>query len=70
MSRNKYKKGDLLKCVKSASPGYKEGQKYRVETSDNMLGLKASDGFFDPLEMLVSSFEKVEEFVLKKPVAK
>lgn len=70
MSRNKYKKGDLLKCVKSASPGYKEGQKYRVETVDNVLGLKASDGLFDPIVMLVSSFEKVEEFVLKKPVVK
>ncbi len=52
--------GDTLECTISMSPGYKKGQHYEVVADEKgNLGLWGSDGYFDPLGMLVSSFIKV-----------
>lgn len=54
------KVGDKMECMKSASPGYKEGSVYVVcEDVAGVLGLMGDDGYFDPLSLLVSSFRKL-----------
>lgn len=53
----KKKDGDVLICVKSASPGYTEGKEYTVFTNKHgFTCLMADDGLEDIISMLVSSF--------------
>ncbi len=52
--------GDKLICTTSMSPGYKVGKTYEVVAdAKGTLGLWGSDGFFDPLGLICSSFMKV-----------
>lgn len=51
--------GDKLVCTLSMSPGYREGETYEVVADDRgTLGLWGRDGYFDPLNLLVSHFRK------------
>lgn len=62
MAKKKFKDNDLVVCIMSASPGYKKGNNYTVVTNDKgQLGIKADDGFFDLLSMMVSEFRHQEE---------
>lgn len=51
-------------CIKSESPGYREGNVYTVTQRSGDVGLLGEDGFFDPWENLVSSFKpyKAKDF--------
>lgn len=55
----KFENGKTYVCVKSASPGYKAGQKYTAYTraKDGFVCFRGSDGFEDVCFMLVSSFK-------------
>lgn len=55
----KFKEGDLLVCIKSASPAYTEGKTYEVFINDKgWKCLMGDDGLQDIMSMMVSVFKK------------
>lgn len=68
--------GSKIVCTKSMSWFYKEGKEYEVVKADgttlgsygfkDQLGVISEDGYFDPFEMLMSVFEKKEDYEVKQ----
>lgn len=62
MVKSKLVKGKTYTCIDSKSCGYKVGQEYIPYLNDKgVLVLKASDGFEDPVDKLVSQFREVRD---------
>lgn len=54
-----FQESEIYECVKSESPGYKLGKRYKAYKNDKfILCLKGSDGYEDPCENLISQFRK------------
>lgn len=57
-NNTKFKEGDTVMCIKSASVAYTEGQTYEVYKNDKgWLCITGDDGLEDICSMLVSSFK-------------
>lgn len=53
----KWKAGQSYVCIKSASPGYREGEVYTAYANDKgVTCLRGRDGYEDICTMLVSTF--------------
>jgi hypothetical protein len=58
-NRTKFKPGDSVVCIKSASCAYTEGRVYKVYKNDKgWTCITGDDGLEDIMSMLVSSFKK------------
>ena len=59
-NNTKFKEGDVVVCIKSASVAYTEGKTYEVYKNDKgYLCMTGDDGLEDIVSMMVSSFKKV-----------
>jgi hypothetical protein len=56
----KWKEGSIYECILSKSPGYRYGELYKcTKDPERGLVLTGSDGFVDPVGMLVSGFVEI-----------
>lgn len=56
------KVGDTYRCVSSKSHAYSTGKAYKVSKNiKGQLVLTGNDGLTDPLNMLVSAFQKADK---------
>lgn len=54
------KEGEEVECTFASTSWYKVGQRYKVEKDvHNRLGVRGSDGFFDPFELVLSRFSPI-----------
>ena len=62
-NRNRWKVGDVVRCIKSESVGYTKGSLYLVTEHPTLkvLALKSDDGLYDPLTLLLSQFKPEEK---------
>lgn len=61
-----FPRDQLIKCIISASPGYKKDKVYKIELHEGKLGIWADDGYFDQTKNLVSKFEAIDETAISK----
>lgn len=58
-NNTRFKDGDTIKCIKSASCAYVEGNTYQVYQNDKgWMCITGEDGLEDILSMMVSEFKK------------
>lgn len=57
----KAKVGDRYVCTGPSSCAYKMGSVYIITNNKGKMGFIGDDGFFDPLDMIVSEFKPYKE---------